>query len=715
MKHLLIHDTRSVGFLTGAVLTRILRRLGHEVITFFGSDTTRHVIDFWSNTLPSVELEAYGRVVLCCMTFDELHADSCVAQIRKLEEATEAPPLILSHRWPDGYAHTGYDVLVPPIDVLDRYAAQVEPEERELLRLSLIISRQADPQQISDGDFQKSELLFKSIVTEPEKYWIKLTEDLNAVLLESGRHVQSDHTRDMEKLGVLEVEADGYFLFQLASGARGYAEKTIESLLRMQTEHTDVLGLGLLELRDGTRAYIVRPYGNTCPSVQWLLERYAIDKGLPPAESWFGPQDAKSLFLNRVGLGTKDIPRFRQAMIDFAQATWAIRHGGRKPVAGLTRLIHHTADNALASLDILGKHTGENPKISFDTAATQILFDTSNRSGMTRSTLVLKLVIESPESAGFLFTHGGYNLLKLERLLEGALIGMATQRSVWLGAMAVPTRLRIDTHLIDDAMKGLSDAFQGEKEVLSVPLSNALETKLLTEGSCAHKALTQYCGQDSSRMIVFRGSETIGPSVQYAITAAAVASGLAEHKSEPVEVLDLFSGSGITARAILNKRPDLRIWCVDGAIDAKSVGLSNRRDVVWIRTDYRNAVRKEGRALAERFDLVIMDPPHSMLFEMCYAGAEGAPDFFSELSDVAPWLIVYEGHLCQIGRGLALKNSLRKYYERSVTIRVGSEALVVAGPKGWFGAPFDQVVTKAKRVLELDCVDFGLEWSVEEI
>lgn len=115
MRILLIHDTRSVAFLTAVVLFRLHVRRGDIVTLLFGIDTTKHATDFWGRTVDELPLADIDQVIFCCITFDDTQEEACLFKLRKIEDFIGKPPMILSHRWPDGYAKTPYPVVIPPL------------------------------------------------------------------------------------------------------------------------------------------------------------------------------------------------------------------------------------------------------------------------------------------------------------------------------------------------------------------------------------------------------------------------------------------------------------------------------------------------------------------------------------------------------------------------------------------------------------------------
>lgn len=711
MRQLLIHDTRSVGFLTAVVLARVLTRHGNSITVYFDRRLTRHAQEFWPNAAPALDLRPYDQVVLCCMTFDDIDPDRCLAQLRRFAEHTGNPPMILSHRWPDGYERAGYQVIVPPFDLLESYAGELEPAERDLLRLSLIISRQADPALVSSEDFDVGERLGTASWQDFESYWARLLANPTSVLQELRSDPHLGRSTPAVAKGTIEASNEKYAIFSLDPAMRGHAEKYVEALLRTISQGPP-LGIGILNDQGDVRVHLVRPWGSSLPSIEYLLESFAEQHDLPAARHWFGPQDAKTLRFKHAALDDSRLPGLKANLLKFADFSHGIQHGERRPAAGLARVIHIAATNALRSLDLLQLYTHDrNPSLRFDPLKLRLLIEPSNRTGELRSTLVMRLLVTSPEAAAFVYQHEGYNFMKLERLLEGVVIGMGTQRSVWLGALRVPNRLRVDARVLPEVMPEVSRVMSDRPEVRPVSLGEAVERGILTETSSIYKALERYMPAGHQQVIVYRDSETIGPSVPYALAVGAMAEVLGMVKGRALDVIDLFSGSALSARVVLNKQDSWHVYCVDSAISASQAGLGSYRNVVWLKTDVRKVLSGEEGVLHRQFDLAAMDPPHGSLFDILFSPARGSETLIDALSRIAPWLLVYQGHASQVGRAMAVETAMHGRYQRAKLWQLGPEVIAIAGPEVWFGSDFTELIGKAEDLLRREAERYG--WALE--
>lgn len=712
MRFLLIHDTKSVGFLNGVVLTRVLERRGHTVFPFFGRETLR-TQQFWRKTVDSLSVEQYDQVILCCMTFDDVDSDGCIRRLKHLENGTGTRPMILSHRWPDGYERSGYEVIVPPLDLLDTYASDLEPEERGLLRLSLVISREADPAMVPPDEFSFSERLEKAIGQSPEHFWRQLTSDLAKTLQVIRTDEELGRQPQPFELGTIEYEDAYCAMFKLNPALRVHAEKSVQALLRHHYGADDAkVGIGIWNVDDDMRVYVVRGWGSKRPGFDSLLELYADRCYLPPRKYWFGPQDAISIDFKNVGLEATRPGEFKGNLVRFAEFAYRHKYGERRPFAGLARLVHVTATEALNSLDLVKAYTsGSAPSLSFDVSRTRILIELSNRTGELTYTLVLRLLVKTPEAAAFLFKYEGYNLMKLERLLEGVLIGMGKQRSMWLGSLEVPSRLRLDTQISAEVLSNLPQALEDFDEVHTIATAEALQKGILRENSSIARALTRFIPPGRAGLIIYRGSETIGPSVPYALIAGAVAASLAFAKSgEDIEVLDIFSGSGLSAKTILSKQQNWRVFCVDLAISASQADMSEQKNVVWLKTDARHVLSGDEGILNRKFDLACMDPPHNFLIELLFETKGKSGALIDNVKRLAPWLIIYQGHASQLGRGVAIQAALTKRFEKVALWNIGPEVVILAGPATWRDRTFDWILKEVESSLRLHCTEY--DWVV---
>lgn len=182
-----------------------------------------------------------------------------------------------------------------------------------------------------------------------------------------------------------------------------------------------------------------------------------------------------------------------------------------------------------------------------------------------------------------------------------------------------------------------------------------------------------------------------------------------------MDVLDLFAGSGLVAREVLARQQSWRIFCVDNAISSADVGAQQLSNVIWLKTDVRSVC--SDLLAGRKFDLVCMDPPHGALLDLLYELDESNRTLLHRVSEVAPWLVIYQGHVSQSGRAIAIRRTLRSHYDKVRVWRLGSESILITGPKDQLNIhsgkkeTFEQISQRILGRLEDDCKQFG--WSVE--
>lgn len=684
MRVLLVNDTRTVSLLTAVVLHRVFTSQGHSVEAFFGVTTTRSALRFWRDVAPTIDLAEVDQIHLCSMTFSDAETELCVAQINAWKK-WRSGVVIYTHRWPDGYVRSRFQVMISPFEILDSYSAHLGSEERELLRYSLIEARQSDVSTVGISEIQFSEFLAYKVWNKdnPSTYYWCLVNDLKATLrdLKDEFAQQPSLISSMHEANTtLQDYGRGFYYFDLSLEARPHYEKTIEGRMRLPLPGAPfddrVLGFGSVVEDDGyPRIFIKRPWGTrTLPSVQWLLEQYSAECELPQHDVWLGQQDSKNLDFRKAGLQRDELPRIKAGMRRFAEIAHQVSFGERSPDPTLARILHEAASRALAAIDIKLSFAGRS--LRFDPDKTRMRIDEGNRSGEERHTVILHLDAESPEAASFLYANAGYNLAKLEQLLEGVLIGLGTHTSIWLGALRLPERLRINL-CVNNANSELKKLLQDEKEVETLSLPDAIAIDLIKRKSAIFRLLSETASTRDLKLVIFRQSEVIGPSVQYALLVEELAGQVAEGRSSFL-ALDLFAGSGLVARSLLSKSANIHVFCVDSAISGRDVGLQDEDRVTWLRCSAADVVGN--RALIDRsFDLITMDPPHSALLDLLHDEVAQGRSFLESVAERTPLLVVYQGHVSQAGRASELVRAIVPYLPKVALWTVGSETIIVAG------------------------------------
>jgi len=152
---------------------------------------------------------------------------------------------------------------------------------------------------------------------------------------------------------------------------------------------------------------------------------------------------------------------------------------------------------------------------------------------------------------------------------------------------------------------------------------------------------------------------------------------------------------------------------VDAAVPATESLVGPRRDVLWLKTTVEQVVgdeRNQGM-LSREFDVILLDPPHAALLGMLFGG------LLKTLARLTRWLMVYQGHTSQSGRGRAVFSAVREVAagRRVAKIVVDSEELVICGPDEWPGAEgalaFEEILALVKAALEQQAHAVRLELS----
>lgn len=716
---LLIHDTRTVGVITATVLARVLRRTqGAEIHALFGRDITSSTSKFWGQARTLIEAElrqrAYGRIILCCVGFDDRNKNECQKTIEWLQSKTTKLD-IYSHKWPDGYARAGFDVLVSPQAILEEFGGNLEPEEWNLLRVSMIVARQTDREFATEADIQLADHLAKNIwpthadpkrrrVLEKQR-WNTLLDDLVKDITESEGN---------EPRITIDRGSPGCVVFDMQEEEPPVSiTKTLEIEADQDKFPNPGIAIGLVNWSSNApRAHLLRPWRQrkNLPSIAHLVESYG--KNLEP-DRWVGTQDAMHIRLSRSKRSDNDlIESLPGRLREFCRKEGGRLFGARQPHPWAAQFIYKQATEILGKLDLFRQFVNaddpDNSELNFDPEGIQIILSQSNRSNdLIAKTLALRLVVKTPAAAAFLFGHGGYNFTKLETSLEGAQAAISRIPSLWLGAITVPSKLRIDAELPD--LRQIGEAFSVLKEIAWLSVGEAIKSRVVGDRSVIARTL-----KETDSLIVFRGSETIGPSIQYATLAYGVVAALRRELGQKVEVLELFSGSGYCSRK-LKESPDMaRMVCVDAAVNVETAGLTNAQDVVWLRTLIDQVLDPNG-IYHHEYDVILMDPPHGMLLDILFYGKADGVSAVERASKLAPVLLIYVGHDSQAARSEAVARALRQWYERVAEWRVGSERLISA----WRSRPdgkkwdYDRFENEACVLAQQEAGPVDAHWPVE--
>ena len=712
---LLLHDARPETTMLAVALARAMSRVkgGSAPIVFGRPGITTTTDRFWNTTVPRLlDLPAPARLILFCLTFDQSAPESCNQQLCQLEAWVNGQLEIWSHRWPDLYAETKYQVHVPPNDIADMFSEQLERPELLLLRMAPVSARLAPISALLQDEVQLCEALEERIEQDPESTCCDLLAEPGSFLEQLRRPRASNTVQDLTRLGnPCPPKYDSVFTFNLGAEAHRHEERSLERLLEVHaSEDPKAIAIGRVWLEGRKRFYLFRRVGDhTLPSIQFLLEEHGFRHGLcTERRFWRGGQDSRF-----VDYGDEDTARrfgdenvFLTKLGTFAASIVGLREGRRRPPLGVTQLMMRAGVDALRRIDLCAQFTCANPRLSFIPRETSVLHDVSSRTNKPRSTLLLTLRALDKDAAEFLLMERGYNLRKLESVLEGVLFGAKRlDASRLLPVKPWPERLRIDVEFPEGTGTALERLGPSTR---AISIDDAVGTGVLGEDSAIRKTLNRH-GVD--KVIVYANSETIGPSIPYGLCSAVVGATLARKLPDHgrLRVLDVFSGSGFSARALLKRQPDAVVDCVDQMIREEDVGLA-RFGVTWMRIEATLALAASEPVLDNVYDLVCMDPPHGMLLELMFGKSAGGKSLVSAAKDCADWLIVYQGHTSQKGRTRVSVERLRSLYGRCLVAHLGQEVIVAAGPTEWNGEKFGSLVDRAK--LELEGELAGLPWQI---
>jgi 16S rRNA G966 N2-methylase RsmD len=672
MLNYIVHDGRLPSGLGAIVYHRLLRRSGadSEVMQLL---STQGAAYFWRVTVQDLlerRTAADERLILFGITYLDIDPNYCNSRIAELKRRY-AELEIWSHRWPDGFAQR-WDVRIPPDDIVfGQLSRLLTPLDKQYLRFSLMAARivPVNGSQAEEADFVE---LLADIVADSPEAWDRLVkfetpaelDDLaaGAPAVKRASNGLEIYSNDKQS-NILELSVPP----DLATREIVY----IDVVLKDQELPVETLVVAWLSTN---RLLLYRHDPSLSrPSIRWLIEK-RFSELVPEAirGQHYGQQDAVYFEVD---------PSFKRDHASDIQslAKSLVRQstGGRYLPAGLSRSVATLANKVLQETDFRRLYTGgDNPDLSVRASELYTLIHVSSRLARLRKTLTVQIRAESPEAISFLYRDGGYNLLKIERMLEGAVLGMSLRELPWLTVGDVPTRLRVDVHPI------LEEAdIPKIQEVLRRPRMSSFgrESRFVSDESLIGRFLTHL---DMNRLVAYAESETIGPSVAHALTLLAVANTFVTKSRRPrahggAEVLDLFSGSGVANRLL--SRSSHTVVSVDMYVDVASLGLDKERDGIWLKADARDVVSREGAILDRSYDVIGLDPPHSELVEIMFGASDQVCSLTELCSDRSGILVMYQGHSTQSGRLSIVKEGLRRSkWPEIAAIQVEEELIVVA-------------------------------------
>ena len=736
-KCLLILDPNTVSFIYGVVLARIFKRKNFNIEVWHG-DRTKNTTMFWNTTILGIEAGKYDTIILCGITFDTVFNPKACAHTLKALKKNCSELLIVSYRYPkDGYTEYKFDVKVPPFFIQNDYH-DLQLGEIELLNLALIDNRLAQPIFIKPVEIEFVNKLSYLIYREQIKWWkLFLEGDIHEVIRKAEDSPVPAHNKDYifpinDPSPFISREDEKYLLLNANILPAGHMPKSMQEVYRSKykgsifpDQHQDQsrgevvlppqkLCLAISEFpKNKIHAHIVNPWPAQVekPSIEWLVEKFSNEIFSIQKEKWQGQQDAMFLSSTQLSLSAND---FLDRIVKMAN-NYSMDIGERRPSPGLAWIVHSAAKKALEDIDLLGSYT-KNNKLAFNIFKSRIYFHRSNRTNEVQRTFILCLEIHSPEAAAFLFSDNGYNIMKLERLLEGVLIGLKAQSSSWLGSIEIPGRLRIDPEFvgnIDLTKTAKNNAFFELNSIKPIRRDN---TNIVTSQSAITKGLEKY---KRNNLIIYRGSETIGPSVQYAEACGVLAQAIQRVKKKNLIVLDLFSGSGLPAismirHGVIEKAETVHVFCVDNCITARHNNLQKDKAITWLKADATETTSGEKGILDKKFDLICIDPPFNSLFEMLTKKNKKNWSLIESVFRMSPWVIIYVGHTTQSGRKTILQNVLKEHCKMLSMWNIEAEVIAIATREEDISSK--EIMNDTYRELIQTCGPEGLyKWRIQPI
>ncbi len=688
MRTLLIHDVHGAGIVMGAILYRLYAASPEGEENDVRHQSAGHNIEeFWKSQLPGLDSEEYHRLVLVNVPVASGLEEFCIAQLVELTESNMALD-VWSHRWPHSYGEH-VESLVPPVDILHRFGKQMLPADRTLLQLSLIESRRI-PLRTEGGSLNPSIPLANALSARVLEDGAGLVDEImaspQAVLdqLEKQKAQFPVSGPVDEYVTVESIHRDGRVLsVRLDERAADVAEKALESVLTERDAAEGSVCVGYLSAQGSrpARLYMHRlDWRNKLPSLRWILETYAPSDGtILDVERWIGPQDALHTELSRDE--DADSPELLGRVIDWVDGHGWLEEGRRYPAANLIKVMTEAIEQSIRDLDLTGAHSGN---LRVDPNRMTLLFHRGLKSNEMRETICVQILATTMDALAFMYRDAGYNLIKLERRLEGILTGFALLAGLALEGLAIPSRLRVDIEHEDLNARTASEftTAMATDSVIDMTITRAKQASILQPRSAIEEATSTF---GITSLVVLSESEMIGPSVPFAIACQELAMEIArnskmesrsrtEESGQPfrLRVLDLFAGSGASARAILRNVPNALVYSVDKMIPGE-VGRSDVASHVWLRL---SADEQLWNIIDGRFDLVAMDPPHAQVPELLFGRSDRS--FLTQCQDRCPYIVLYIGHETQRGRlDLSLQGLSDAGYTHQRVLQIGHEIVIL--------------------------------------
>ncbi|MGG5259076.1 hypothetical protein [Phycicoccus avicenniae] len=701
-----------------------MNRSGHECEVWFDPVTTGRTAKFWTvgvEALLARESAEDLHLVLFGLTFNDRNTASCLSALRSLEDLY-ASVTVWTHRYPDGYGQGGLTIRIPPDDLiyndpshplLSRLGRHLDGHDKVLLTSALLAAKAIPASSFPEED-ELALRVAKSLDHDVDQTWEALTSGRadslptidraeNDAVLASLINVDKAYQKSTNTVEAT-IGKDGSN--QVAHALTAYARLNAVPpgavlICWVRNADSGVHDRVILKRHDEDHAF---------PSLRWLVEnRFGQQVPRPLRGRHFGPQDVLYFSVPEDESRASLAYDLEKVAIELARS----ESGGRHLTAALTRDVASVGNEILQSIDLTGTYTTpDQPLIRIDEASIYVLLHRSSRTNSRRATLTVPIEAKGADAVAFLFRENGYNLLKIERALEGALTGLRMRGLTWLqpqGATAIDTHLPKRVRLDVRPTPGAEGSGRFAERVRRGLDRDRMSTIDKSQGDVADDSVIGrvLVKAELNKLVCYNETETIGPSVAHALALLSTATVAGEwvrrgarqgDRGSRMRVLDLFSGSGIANRLLTQEGHT--VTSVDKFVPASAVGLDSGRDGLWLKADARDVLNETNPILDQRFDLIGLDPPHAELMDVLFSGTTRS--LVSACAKRSDLLVLYQGHSTQSGRLALLRAGLQNAgFPNVAVLQVEEELIVLAATRRLIGdfIRFVETVMEELRVI----------------
>lgn len=254
-------------------------------------------------------------------------------------------------------------------------------------------------------------------------------------------------------------------------------------------------------------------------------------------------------------------------------------------------------------------------------------------------------------------------------------------------------------------MKNININFK-DHSIQHISIADALKLGLISEESPVYKFFDTHMGEDSAfkdkfKLVIYAGSEMIGPSIQVAELAGCITEemmkvdGKYNTEEQPFYFLDIFSGSSATTIPSVKKfkktptEKYITIERIDneppsGEDDYLKLLFSGNNNIKC--SDYKeiNVFEKMREGIPDmiftgkKYDLCIADPPHYLTLNFLIGKKDDASQCIADvLREKVDVFIIYYAHKEQRKLCSQIRYELSRYYKYVNKVVVGSEEMAV--------------------------------------